>query len=347
MPRSGLPEFVSRIRESELVPDAELDALVERLAEDDPAFEEGQLLLALVASDLITPWQMDMLEQGKSHGFFLGDYQLVDEIAEGVTSTVFLAKTKNDQSVAIKFFRWEDNQEESWLKRFYRECELLVSLDHPHIVKAVDFSIRNKKQCYLVLEYIDGPNLRTATEREHPVDWRVAAEYICQAARGLEYAHQNGIVHRDLKPANLMRAPGGTIKVLDLNIARLLGEDDAHSVTLLHKESVLGSADFLSPEQALDSHEVDHRADIYSLGCTFFFLLANRPPFVCPTVANTLIAHLRSDRPQITEIRSDVPQGVESILHKMMATSVDERYQSMPEVIAALEAELQTSPVDS
>lgn len=290
----------------------------------------------LVEMDLLTNWQNDKLLQGKHQGFFLGKYKLLRHLSSGGMSSVYLAEhTLMSRLVAIKVLPPARIEDASYLPRFQRECRAMASLDHPNIVRAHDFDVQNTLH-YLVLEYIDGTDMQGIIEKEGPLDFERAADAIRQAADGLQHAHDMNFVHRDMKPANLMIDKRGIVKVLDLGVARITGSDEGPSLTLAHNEDVLGTADFLAPEQALNSHHVDSRADIYALGCTFYYFITGHVPFREPNLAKKLMAHQTQQPPPITRSRPDCPADLVEIIDKMMAKSVDDRFQTMKETSQAL-----------
>ena len=183
------------------------------------------------------------------------------------------------------------------------------------------------------MEYVEGRDLQKIVHDDGPLDYVRAADYIRQAAEGLAHAHQAGLIHRDVKPANLLVDPAGVVKVLDLGFARFDDESNA-SLTVIHDENVLGTADYLAPEQAVDSHGVDGRADIYSLGCSLYFLLTGHPPFPDGTLGQRLMKHQKEPPPDIREDRPDAPPDLIAICLKMMAKRPQQRQQSMAEVAA-------------
>ena len=188
---------------------------------------------------------------------------------------------------------------------------------------------------YLVMEFVDGRDLQQTVKKSGPMEYATAADYIRQAAEGLGHAHSNGLIHRDVKPANLLVDQKNVVKVLDLGLARFTDEDRA-SLTVQYDENVLGTADYLAPEQAIDSHGVDARADIYSLGCAFYFLLTGHPPFPDGTLPQRLMAHQKQQPPSIAKERPDAPADLVEICMKMMAKKPADRYQSMNDVAQAL-----------
>ena len=193
-------------------------------------------------------------------------------------STVYLGEhVLMQRRVAIKVLPTEPRFRHVLPGPLHREARAAASLDHPNIVRAYDVD-NDGDNHYLVMEFVDGRDLQQTVKRSGRMDYVTAADYIRQAAEGLGHAHSNGLIHRDVKPANLLVDQKNVVKVLDLGLARFT-DDDRASLTVQYDENVLGTADYLAPEQAINSHDVDARADIYSLGCAFYFLLSGHPPF--------------------------------------------------------------------
>src|SRR5262245_14280525 len=304
--------------------------------------DDGRALAEkLIAAKLITPWQRDQLLDGKYKGFFLVDnkYKLLGLLGTGGMSSVYLAEQiKMKRLVAIKHLPPKRVNDSSYLARFYREAQAAARLDHKNIVRAIDVDHEKEKDNhFLIMEYVDGRDLQTLVRDVGPLDFDTAADYIRQAADGLEHAHQAGLIHRDIKPANLLVDQKGVVKVLDMGLARW-EEDDSKtaSLTIAHEENVLGTADYLAPEQARDSHTVDKRADIYSLGCTLYFLLTGHPPFPEGTLAQRIWKHQNQAPKSIYEDRKDAPPALVDVCLRMMAKQPDARFQSAGEVALML-----------
>ena len=331
-----LDTYQEVVRRSGLVPQGDLERIatsVRKTGTSDP------LVLAkeLVKADLITPWQNDKLLQGKHQGFVLGKYKLLGHISSGGMSSVYLAEhILMQRRVAVKVLPPAKIGDSSYLERFQLECRVMAALDHPNIVRAHDFDVEGKLH-YLVMEYIEGPDIEKVTKDQFPVPYEKIADYMRQACLGLHHAHQNGMIHRDMKPANLLLDPRGVIKVLDLGVARITGQDDAKSLTLAHKEDVVGTADFLAPEQAINSHQVDFRADIYGLGCTMYYALTGHVPFPGGNMAQKLMAHQTQEPAPVLKDRPDCPPGILAILERAMAKKLKKRYQNMLDLAADLQ----------
>jgi serine/threonine-protein kinase len=290
---------------------------------------------SLVRLGLLTRWQADRLLEGRHKGFFLGKYKLLDHLGTGGMSSVFLAEhVLMQRRVAIKVLPKDRVADSSYLARFHREAQAAAALDHRNIVRAYDVDNEGSTH-YLVMEYIEGRNLHYVVKEDGPLEYALAADYIRQAAEGLAHAHQAGLIHRDVKPANLLVDRKNVIKLLDLGLARFT-DDGKTSLTVKFDENVLGTADYLAPEQALNSHAADARADIYGLGCSFYYLLTGHPPFPDGTLPQRLVMHQRQAPPSILLDRPDAPAELVAVCMKMMAKRPDDRYQSAEEVAKVL-----------
>ena len=296
----------------------------------------------MVSHGHLTDWQVDKLQKGKHKGFRLGKYRLRKLLGKGGMSSVYLAEhTLMRRPCAIKVLPIKKVNDSSYLARFHREAQAVASLDHPNIVRAYDIDMeveKNQEIHFLIMEYVKGRDLQEVVREDGPLSFEDAAEFCRQAALGLDHAHKSGLVHRDVKPGNLLLDETGTVKVLDLGLARfaeVAGSDEA-SLTVAHDEKVLGTADYLSPEQALDSHLVDNRADVYSLGCSMYFALTGRPPFNEGSIAQRLMWHQMKEPLEMKETRADIPESLAAIVRKMMAKKPKDRYSSMGEVSTVL-----------
>ena len=298
----------------------------------------------MVENGHLTSWQVEKLQRGKHKGFRLGKYRLRELLGKGGMSSVYLAEhTLMRRRCAIKVLPIKKVNDSSYLARFFREAQAVASLDHPNIVRAYDIDKeveKNQEIHFLVMEYVKGRSLHEIVKEDGALSFEDAAEFGRQAALGLDHAHQSGLVHRDVKPGNLLQDHSGTVKVLDLGLARFAevagSDDDEAPLTVAHDEKVLGTADYLSPEQALDSHLVDNRADIYSLGCSLYFALTAQPSFKEGTIAQRLMWHQMKEPPPMTEARADVPESLSVIIRRMMAKKPEDRFQSMGDVAAEL-----------
>ncbi|SRR6056297_156464 len=337
--------FVELVAKSDLVPHSKCDALVSKVrAKFGGKLPENPEKMAAIfrQNHLLTSWHTDKLLTGKYKGFFLGKYKLLGHIGTGGMSSVYLAEhVKMGDRRAIKVLPRRRVNDASYLARFQNEAKAIASLSHPNIVRAFDIDNEGDVH-YLVMEYVDGDDLQVRVRKNGPFDIREAVEVIVQAARGLEHAHGRGMIHRDVKPANLLIDSTNTVRLLDMGLALVAQEDDA-SLTIEHNENVLGTADYLAPEQALNSHQVDHRADIYGLGCTLYFMLTGQPPFPEGSLAQRIAKHQTEMPKSIREIRADCPGELEGMVVKMIQKDPRYRYQSAADVAIAMERWLETS----
>lgn len=336
--------FLDRVQRSGLVSEPKLAQLRQELEAAGLDIDNPQAVAAaLVERGVLTSWQTEKLLQGKHKGFFLGSYRLLRPLGKGGMGAVFLAQHEMlRRQCAIKVLpQTQIDKHSSVQERFYVEARAVASLDHQNIVRAYDVSKEvkdNKEIHYLVMEFVEGQDAQAMVQENGPLDYVKAAEIIRQTANGLAHAHENGLIHRDIKPANLLIDKKGIVKILDLGLARFHDDSGAASLTAAHNETVLGTADYLSPEQALNSHNVDPRTDVYSLGCTAYFLLTGHPPFPDGSVAQRLVAHQVKQPKPIVEERPDAPPELTAIIGKMMAKVPDDRFQSATEVATILAA---------
>jgi eukaryotic-like serine/threonine-protein kinase len=302
----------------------------------------AELPAALVAADLLTEWQIEQIRKGKHKGFMLGKYKLLRLLGAGGMSSVYLAENPTlRQLVAIKVLPVKRVEQSSYLARFEREAQTAARLSHHNITRAFDLDTAGAIH-FFVMEYVEGVDLHAKVKAEGPLSIRDTADFIRQAAVGLHYAHEEGLVHRDIKPANLMLDKKGAIKILDLGLA--LGDDDEEaSLTREHDEKVLGTADYLAPEQARDSHLADRRSDVYSLGCTLFYLLVGNAPFAKGSLGERVRAHMNEPPPNVLELRSDVPTEIAELYFRMMAKDPNGRPQTAQEVADALDVWLKST----
>ena len=338
MAKLAADKFLELVKQSSLV---EPDELAQSLADLEAssgkdAVKDADLLVNhLQAAGLITAWQCDKLMDGKHKGFFLKNYKLLGHIGTGGMSSVYLAEhTMMHCPRAIKVLPISRVDDSSYLARFKQEAIAAAQLNHPNIVQAFDIAEQDGRY-YIVMEYVEGRDLQKLVKDTGPVEFDTAANYLRQAAEGLAYAHHKGLIHRDIKPANLLVDGRGVVKLLDLGLARFV-DQKMPSLTIAHDENVLGTADYLAPEQAVDSHGVDSRADLYSLGCTFYYLLTGHPPFPTGTLPQRIYMHQNKAPASIYEDRPDAPQALVDLCLRMMAKTPEARCQTADEIAAAL-----------
>src|SRR4051794_35690056 len=272
-------EFLDLVRKSGVADEKRLDAYLTRARATGPLPPEpGKFAGLLVRDGILTHFQAEQFLQGKWRRFTIGKYKVLERLGQGGMGSVYLCEHMlMRRRVAVKVLPASKADDSSSLERFYREARAVAALDHPNIVRAYDID-QDDKLHFLVMEHVDGASLQEIIKRSGPMDFLRAAHYVRQAALGLQHAHSAaGLVHRDIKPGNILVDRNGVVKVLDMGLARFF-HDDEDNLTKRYEDNILGTADYLSPEQARDSHGVDIRADIYSLGATFYFLLTGQAP---------------------------------------------------------------------
>ncbi|HMP60187.1 MAG TPA: protein kinase [Gemmatales bacterium] len=339
----------------------------------------------LLARSWLTAYQADMLLAGRGADLIVGGFRLLAPLGEGGMGQVFKAEQRRlGRVVALKLIHHEylkDRPEA--VRRFQREARAAAQLSHPNTIRIYDAD-QDGKRHFIVMEYVDGLDVARLVERGGPLPIAVACDYIAQAALGLQHAHELGLIHRDVKPSNLLvtRSPvsatkhtsgvlrrgrgttegkglapvapdalfwelrsGGVVKLLDMGLARVMQAIEAESGNLTIEGNVMGTPDYIAPEQARDPHNVDGRADIYSLGCAFYYALAGRPPFPKSSALEKLLMQQLDQPPPVASVRPGVPDEVAAVLNKMLAKSPSERPQSALEVYEALTALLPKLPV--
>lgn len=327
-------DFLDMIRKSELVDDKRLDAYFDNLrAQTDLAEEPMAWARALVRDGILTKFQAEWLLGGRYRGFRIGKYKVLERIGGGGGGNVFLCEHVSMRNrVAVKVLNLANTEDPVLVERFYREARAGGLLEHPNIIRTFDVD-QDKHMHYLVLEFVEGTSLRKVVQKFGPLEILRAVHYIRQAAEGLQHLHDHGLVHRDINPGNLVLDRQGVIKILDLGVARFLHDADY----IPGPNVMLGTADYLAPEQAKDSHTVDSRADLYSLGAAFYFMLTGQPPFAeAKTMAQKLIYHQTQPPRPIRVLRPEVPDGLVAIIDGLMAKDPEHRYQNAAEVIEAL-----------
>ncbi|MCS7021969.1 MAG: serine/threonine protein kinase [Gemmataceae bacterium] len=340
-PPTNVAEFLDLLRRSQLVAETRLDAVLQRHRQNGTLPQQiDPLANLLIREGLLTYFQARQLKLGRYKRFTIaGKYKLLELIGVGGMGAVYLCEhVLMHRLVALKVLPLEKLTDPSHEERFYREARAVAALDHPNIVRAYDID-RYEQLHFLVMEYVDGTSLQEIVSRyvleKRWFDPIRAAHYIAQAALGLQHGHELGMVHRDIKPGNLLLDRHGVIKVLDMGLARFFNKQQDCVTEKYDDKCVLGTADYLAPEQAV-SNIVDIRADIYALGCTFYFLLTGQSPFPEGTVAAKLVAHQTRQPQPVESFRKDVPPDMLKVLRVMMAKNPADRFQQPIEVAEAL-----------
>ncbi len=332
-PPKTTDDLLSRLQKSGLIPPTDLEASIAALPE---GLDPPGILAHLVETRLLTQFQADRLAAGKYKGFVLGSYVILDKLGRGGMGQVFLAEHADmRRNVAIKVLPVKEMGSPVARERFLREARAAAALNHPNIVRAFDLS-RDGQMYYLVMEYVEGVSLQALVARKGALPVTTAADYGRQVAEGLQHASERGLVHRDIKPANLLVDRSGGVRILDLGLVRASDEDSQLTNVTSGGRSILGTPDYLAPEQSLDSSAVDTRADIYSLGATIYFLLAGHPMFPEGRTAQKLMWQQWKDPTPINQLRPDVPSDLADILHKALAKKPRDRFQTPLEFAEAL-----------
>lgn len=337
----SVERFLRRLGESGVLSPEEMLDLEAKIPPGKRSGDAQRLAQELVRQQKLTHFQATALCQDKPYGLTLGNYILQERIGTGGMGAVFKAEHRRmKRSVAVKVLPPAALKDPDVVKRFHREVEAVARLAHPNIVAAHDAD-EFKGVHFLVMEYVEGIDLARLVREKGPLPLEKAIDYVLQAARGLEHAHKQGIIHRDVKPANLLLDRQETIKILDLGLARFQTKETAAAATeeaasLTQYGSIMGTIDFMSPEQALDSRQADHSSDIYALGGTLYFLLVGKPLYGGDTIMARILAHRESPIPSISAVRPEAPYQLDRIFETMVAKNREDRYGSMTDLIAEL-----------
>ncbi len=324
---SPLPHLLRKLLASSIVPAGDWDSLdSERRESVLLAPDDDNLLNALLAVGLLTPYQVGRLRAHESHTLVLGNYRVLEKIGAGGMGVVFRAEhVKLRKPVAVKALFIDGEKNRRALDRFFNEVLAVTRLKHPHIVAAVDAGEQpgagpnGAPVPYLVMEYVAGQNLEDAVTRDGPMKVEQSCLIAHQVADALTEAHRQGLIHRDIKPGNVLLTPDGTAKLLDFGVARLPTPDDR----LTKDGARLGTIGYMAPEQVRNARGVDARADVFGLGATLYFMLTGRDPFEPPIGAAGAL-----HPPSVREYRSDVPEALNAVMMRLMALRVDERVPS-------------------
>jgi serine/threonine protein kinase len=329
----SLEQFGKATVSAGLATPEELKALWASLPPEARPKDGDALAQLLVERGKLSGFQAKHLAAGRGGGLVFGEYVLVDEIGVGGMGKVYKAEHRRmSRTVALKVLSPAAMKDEAAVRRFQREAHAAAKLEHENIVTAYDAGQAGTTH-FLVMQFVDGGDLAALVRKNGPLPIETAVNYIVQAARGLSYAHAEGIVHRDIKPANLLLDKKGVVKILDMGLARIEGVADG----LTGADQVMGTADYMSPEQASETRTVDARSDVYSLGCTLWYLLTGKKLYEGESMVGRLMKHRDAPLPSLVQVRDDAPWGLEQALHKMLAKTPGDRLQTMDEVIAALE----------
>lgn len=355
-----IEQFTHRLTTSGLMSVDELREWYGKLPAGKRPRDGEQLARELVKRKRLTAYQALEIYLNKGQSLVLGNYVVLDKLGEGGMGTVLKAEHRRmKRIVALKVISPAAINARGALQRFEREVQAVAKLEHPNIVTAHDADLAGEIH-FLVMQFVDGDDLAEMVKQSGPLTVDRAVDCVLQAARGLEFAHQHGVIHRDVKPRNLLLSKEGVVKILDLGLARVEEAPNAdRESTLTSTGAVMGTIDYMSPEQAEDTKTADERSDIYSLGCTLFYLLTGRSPYTGDTVMKRLLAHREAPMPSLLvelETRNREIRGatvvtldarlaaLDGIFRKMIAKRPEDRQSSMAAVITDLQRCL-TAPV--
>ena len=338
----SLEECHAWLTETGILAQRELDEWLQSLDESQRPATAAALSERLFEAGKLTRYQADVLINGETQPLRFGEYLIQEPIGSGGMGTVYKAIHKRmKRTVALKVIRTDMEHVPDRLKRFEREVQTAARLSHPNIVTAYDAG-EEQGIHYLICEYIDGESLSQLVRDAGPLDFSDALNCILQVAHGLGYAHSRGVIHRDIKPANILVDDQGDLKILDMGLARLqqsaedlLASDSQTQLTT--SQFFMGTIDYMAPEQARNTRLADHRSDIYSLGCTFHFLLTAKPVYNGETTVERILAHKEQPIPRLSTLGLQIPREFDSIFEKMLAKDPADRYASVKDLINDLE----------
>lgn len=331
-------DFEAFWRSAGIHSDAEISAYLEELPAKLSEASGLELAKYAIRRKWLTQYQGREILRGRVKTLVLGNYTIHDRLGKGGMGQVFLAThLRMGRQVALKVLTQRGLRKSESVQRFYKEILASARLSHPNIVTAFDAD-EVESLHFLVMEYVPGQDLRGLVRNSGPLPVSMALDYLLQAARGLEYAHQNGVLHRDIKPANLLLSTDGVVKVLDMGLAQFIDEQGTGRKLgdLTQSGQILGTPDYMSPEQAREAKDIDARTDVYSLGCTLYFLLTGQPPYPAENLLAQLLAHRECPIPALTSVRPEVCESLDSLFQEMLAKDPDERISTMAEVVRRL-----------
>ena len=332
----SVEECLQRLQKSGLIQEPQLNHIRTVAGEYTQA---EALATRLVQENVLTPWQAHVLIFEPNELLMLGEYVLQEIVGSGGMGTVYRAMHRRmKRPAAIKVLRRDLAHSAELAKRFLREVEVAARLHHPNIVTAYDAG-EQAGVSFLVSEFVEGQNLADLVREYGPLSLPLAVDVVCQAARALEYAHKQGVIHRDIKPSNLLLDDMGNVKLLDVGLARIHQEETAAPAEsdLTMSGMIMGTFDYMSPEQALDARMADAQSDVYSLGCTLFFLITGRAPYARGTAIERLLAHREQPVPSLLDGTPQMSPALDSVLSRLMAKKPEQRIGSMAECLRELE----------
>ncbi|WP_417392325.1 FHA domain-containing serine/threonine-protein kinase [Gimesia sp.] len=339
--------FLNLLRESHLLSADEVRTLIEQ-HELENAGSPKEAAQRLVTAKVLTRYQGERLLSGRTRGFYIDRYKILEVLGFGGMGSLYLAEDKETQApVALKVLNEKCRNDAGMMTRLKLEATAGARLKHPHVVRTINYE-ETGAACYIAMEFVKGISLlELVLLKQKSLPTPQVCDVISQAARGLQIAHEAEIIHRDLKPENLIIDSDGYVKVLDFGLALLKDHPEAEfSLAMIFGHGCVGTPEYIAPEQSKDGQSADARTDIYSLGCTMYFLLTGKLPFPTGTASQKIQAHREQTPRPISEIAPKVPAEVVAIVEKMMAKQPDDRFQTMTEVSAALQPFAKRSPIE-
>jgi eukaryotic-like serine/threonine-protein kinase len=335
-PVTSVTQFVNALVRSKLRTEAELLTMFQQWQKigkkTDNDVEDFRKFL--VESKTLSEYQAALVQRGREDGFFIGEYVILDRIGSGQSGGVYKAAHKSGQILAVKVLPGSKARDPNMLNRFLREGRLLTQLDHPNVVRAYQVGSANGIQ-FIAMDYLDGETLDVTLERRKRLPAAEATRLVAQALRGIQHLHSRNMIHRDLKPANLMLTPApkgdtlqSTLKILDIGLGRELFDEQSSGtkdLMLTGEGTILGTPDYLAPEQARNARTADVRADIYSLGCVLYHLLTGRPPFQDSNVMSQVVRHATEPVKPAASVQPDVPVALSKVVDRLLSKKPEHR----------------------